>query len=64
MHKLIIINPIENKDEILLDDFQTLSIIFSWAFSDRVTQLTAEDHENPGLLILMELYRGTTYKLR
>jgi hypothetical protein len=64
MHKLIIINPIENKDEILLDDFQTLEIIFNWAFSEQVAKLTAEDHENPGLLILMELYKGTTYKLR
>lgn len=27
-------------------------------------KLTSEDQENPGLLILMELYKGSTYKLR
>lgn len=53
MHKLIVIDPIQSQDEILLDDFQTLEVIFGWAFSDKVVNLTAEDQENPGLLILM-----------
>lgn len=64
MHKLIIINPIQSKDEVLMDDLEIIQVFSRWAFSENVLKLTSEDQENPGLLILMELYKGSTYKLR
>lgn len=44
MHRLIIINPILTKDQILLDDFEVIEAITKWAFSENIIKLVEEDH--------------------
>jgi hypothetical protein len=44
MHKLIIINPIQRKDELLVDDCNAIEAIIKWTFSDSVLEHVSDDH--------------------
>ena len=64
MHRLITISPLETEGLLLLDDASMITAISEWTFSEEVLSHVSEDVENPGLMVLMELYKGSTYKLR
>jgi hypothetical protein len=49
---------------ILLHDEEIIKIIYEWSFSKEVLETLNEESENAGILILMELYKGSTYKIR
>ena len=41
-----------------------VKVISEWAFSEHMIESLPEEIENPGLFILMELYKGSTYEIR
>lgn len=42
MHKLIIINPIQNKDELLVNDQDAIEAITKWTFSEAVLKRVSD----------------------
>lgn len=47
-----------------MDDASVINVIGQWAFSQEVLSHVTEEVEDPGLIILMELYKGSSYELR